>query len=215
MSTPAGSTPDAGGSAPAGPTGFHIMMPAGWQRYRVDDEGKRALTAQVSARMKALGRPDLDVEVRLLVAAQWRRLIETKVSAVYLPGPRDEGELTPASIAAIRHVAPKGKDFESSVRAMAGGPVERFETPAGLFLRWVAYGKGAGELESVKSRQIGYGMPLPAGRAGAGADAGPEGAERRGMIFLASIPYLPDTDPVMLEALTEMTDTIMETFRWR
>ena len=49
-----------GQAATQTPSGFHIMMPPGWARYLVDDEGKRALLRQTSARMWELSRPDLD-----------------------------------------------------------------------------------------------------------------------------------------------------------
>ena len=74
-----------GQTATQTPTGFHIMMPPGWVRYLVDDEGKRALLRQTSARMRDLSRPDLDAQARTLVEGQWRKLITSGVTAVYLP----------------------------------------------------------------------------------------------------------------------------------
>ncbi len=187
--------------APA-PTGFHILMPPGWQRYLVDDDGKRTFEARISARMKQLGRPDLDAQLRSLIEAQWRKLGATKVSAVYLPGHSEGAPMTPASIAVKQYVGAPGRDFEASVRALVSDPVERFDTPIGSILRWVGELRGKDQLSEVSSRQIGYGFPLPGE------------SERRGLIFLAAVPYLADTDPLMVDALTEMCDTIMETFRW-
>jgi hypothetical protein len=178
-------------------------MPAGWQRYMVDDEGKRLLTAAVSARMKELGRPDLDVQMRLLIQSQWRQLGASKVSAVYLPGKRDDDLMTPASIAVKQYVGAPGRDFEASVRAMVTDPVERFDTPIGPILRWVGQLRGKDEMSTINSRQVGYAIPLPGGN------------ERRGLLFLAAVPFLDETDPRMVDALTELCDTIMETFRWR
>lgn len=183
------------------PTGFHIMMPPGWQRYLVNDSGKRALVQKTSERMKALGRPDLDAEARTLIELQWRRLIRTGVSAVYLPGEAEE-VIPPASIAARQHVA-AGTDFATSVRAQADGACDEFHTPVGAVLRWQVDVEPEQEAGRIRSRRIGYAFPFP------------EPDTRRGMIFVAAIPYPEDADPQMLEVLTELLDTIMETFRWR
>lgn len=187
-------------TAPA-PIGFHIMMPPGWVRYLVDDDGKRALIAQTSARMRELGRPDLDAQARTLVEAQWRRLLQTGVTAVYLPTSTSE-VLPPASIAVRQHVAKGGAGFEESLRSTAGAAVEAFETPIGRVLRWRSEAQGTGDLSSIRTRQIGYGFALP-------------GGTRRGLVFIAAIPFPDGADPKMIEAMTEMCDTIMETFRWR
>lgn len=184
------------------PTGFHIMMPPGWSRYLADDEGKKALIAKTTARMKELGRPDLDAQARTLVEAQWRKLRATRVTAIYLPGDTSE-PVPPASIAVRQHVAGEGVDFHGSVRAMAGGAVESFDTPIGVISRWQSDTAGTGELAEVRSRQIGYAFAVP------------DADQRRGLIFLAAIPYPNDADPRMVTALTELMDTVMETFRWR
>ncbi|GAA5035296.1 hypothetical protein ACFQRL_00665 [Microbacterium fluvii] len=192
-----------GEPAQAAPTGFHLMLPTGWRRYLVDDEGRRALTAQLAARMKELGRPDLDVQARTLVEAQWRRLRSAKVSAVYLAEGSEAAQALPASIAVRQHVAPVGTDFAASVRTMARVPVEQIETPVGVFLRWITDGQGEGETGEVRTRQVGYAVALPG-----------EG-ERRGLVFLSSIPHLDDADPTLVALLVEQSDLIMETFRWR
>lgn len=186
--------------APA-PSGFHIMMPPGWARYLVDDEGKRALISQTSARMRDLSRPDLDAQARTLVEAQWRRLLRSGVTAVYLPVQTTE-VLPPASIAVRQHVAPAGMSFEASVRATADGTLEVFDTPLGRVLRWHSEARGKGDLAAIHTRQIGYGFGVP-------------GSDRRGLVFVAAIPFPDDAEPRMVEAMTELCDTIMETFRWR
>lgn len=189
-------------TATQAPSGFHIMMPPGWVRYLVDDEGKRALITQTSARMKDLSRPDLDAQARTLVEAQWRRLVQTGVTAVYLPVETTE-ILPPASIAVRQHVAPAGVSFEASLRTVAGSTLEAFDTRIGRILRWRSEAQGKGDLSSIRTRQIGYGIALPGG------------GDRRGLVFVAAIPFPDGADPVMVEAMTELSDTIMETFRWR
>lgn len=194
-----------GGGPPVGtePQGFHIMMPRGWVRYMIDDEGKGALTAQASARMRELSRPDLDAQARTMIATYWRTLVANRISAIYLPSDPGGGGV-PLSIAVKQHAAPEGSAFAESLPALASGAaIERFDTPIGVVLRWVKDSRGSGELACVMSRQIGYGFPLPV-----------EG-DRRGMVFLASIAHVDDSDPSTLELLTETSYTIMETFRWR
>lgn len=153
------------------PRGFHIMMPRGWVRYLIDAEGKRAVIAQASARMRELSRPDLDAQARTMIECYWRTLKANRISAVYLPSD-PEGGGAPLSIAVKQHVAPPGRPFADSLRALASGAsVETLDTSIGTVLRWVKDSHGTGEFDGVASRQIGYGFPLP------GAD------EHRGMVF--------------------------------
>lgn len=178
------------------------MMPPGWVRYLIDAEGKRALVAQASARMRELSRPDLDAQARTMIESYWRRLTAHRISAIYLPAaPAAEG--APLSIAVKQHAAPAGARFEDSLPDLAGASIERFDTPIGVVLRWQKDSRGEGEFDGVRSRQIGYGFPLPID------------GDRRGMVFLTSIAYVDETDPATLVLLTETSDTIMETFRWR
>lgn len=179
------------------------MMPRGWVRYMVDDEGKRALVAQASARMRELSRPDLDAQARTMIENYWRTLTANRIAAIYLPSDPDGGGV-PLSIAVKQHAAAEGKVFADSLPALAAGAtIERFDTSIGVVHRWVKDSRGSGEFDGVMSRQIGYGFPLPAD------------GDRRGMVFLASIAHLDDSDPSTLELLAETSDTIMETFRWR
>ncbi|MFS2243108.1 hypothetical protein [Microbacterium sp. OR16] len=67
------------------PGGFSILFPSGWTRYFVDDEGRKALTSRLSAQIRALGRPDLDVEARMLINQQWKQLQGRRVGSIYLP----------------------------------------------------------------------------------------------------------------------------------
>lgn len=184
------------------PSGFHIMMPPGWVRYLVDADGKAALVAQATSRMRQLSRPDLDAQARSMIQSYWQTLTRQRISAIYLPSEAgDEG--LPLSIAVKQHAAPEGAAFEASLPALAGAPIERFETPVGMVLRWQKDSHGHDEMAGVTSRQIGYGFPLPIA------------GDRRGMVFLASIAYPDDAAPDAVALLTETSDTIMETFRWR
>jgi len=178
------------------------MMPPGWVRYLVDADGKAALVAQATSRMRQLSRPDLDAQSRSMIQSYWQTLTRQRISAIYLPSDAGDDGL-PLSIAVKQHAAPEGVAFEASLPALAGASIERFETPVGVVLRWQKDSRGRDEMAGVTSRQIGYGFPLP--------NAG----DRRGMVFLASIAYPDDAAPDAVALLTETSDTIMETFRWR
>lgn len=190
-------------AASAAPSGFHILMPPGWRRVTVDDAGKKELIADVSARMRELGRPDLDAQARTLIEGQWRQLVLTKTNAVYLPGAQDEQTPLPLSIAVKQYSAPLASSFETSIRALAGTEVEEVHGPYGTILRWTKGQSGVDDLAEVRSQVVGYGFPLPGDN------------PQRGLLFLASIPYLVDTSAEMVEGLVALADTIMETFRWR
>ncbi|WP_313355077.1 hypothetical protein [Microbacterium sp.] len=186
------------------PGGFSILFPQGWTRYFVDDEGRKALIKRMSAQIRALGRPDLDVEARMLINQQWKQMQARRVGAIYLPeAAGEESAPLPMSFALIQHVARPGSDFESSFREMASGRLETFDTEIGRILRADSERRGKDELAEVIGRQIDYGIPLP----------GP--GEPRGMIISASITTLDETDPALVAGLAVLSDTIVETFRWR
>jgi len=138
-----------------------------------------------------------------MIERYWRSLTSGRISAIYLPSEPTEVGTLPLSIAVKQHMAPAGTEFEASVRTFAKSDLERFDTPIGVVFRWVKDLRGTDEMDGVWSRQIGYAFPLPG-----------EG-ERRGVLFLSAVAFPSDTDPQVLALLTETSDTIMETFRWR
>lgn len=186
------------------PGGFSILFPPGWTRYFIDDEGRKALATRMSSQIRALGRPDIDVEARMLISRQWKQMRARNVGAVYLPDAAGiESTPLPMSFALIQHVARPGADFESAFRDMASGSVEAFDTTIGRILRAESERRGTDELAEVIGRQIDYGIALPNPR------------DRRGMIISTSITTLEDTGPDLVKGLIELSDTIVETFRWR
>lgn len=190
-------------SAQTDPRGFSIMMPTGWSRYRVDAEGRAAFQGKAVARMKALGRPDLDVQLRLLISEQWKQLERTRAFAVYLPDEETSEWRPPVSIAARKIAGVEGTDFDSEVRRRFDVVPERIATPLGDVLRWRTAHSGSGELAEVRTVTLGYGFAAPV----------PE--PRLGLVFVAVLPHPVDADPEVIEGSVELVDTIMETFRWR
>lgn len=185
-------------------SGFHIMLPPGWSRYRVDEEGRKQFIGKLAARMKELGHPELDVRLRMLANTQWRRLEQTRTHSVYLADREIEGLVNlPISLAVRQHVAPAGVAFGDALRDLTPAQIDVYETPIGPIRRWESDKRGEGETEGITTRALGYGFALP--------DAG----DRRGLIFTASIPYPDEADAELVEAATELVDSIMETFRWR
>lgn len=183
-------------------SGFRIMMPPGWSQYRVDDEGRKQFIAKVSARMKQLGQPELDVRLRMLATAQWRRLEQTRTHSIYLADREVEG-LThlPLSIAVRQQVGQTG--FAEGLRSLTTAEIVTFDTAIGPILRWESTKPGEGELAGITVRSVGYGFPLP------------EENPRRGLVFSVSLPYPDDADPLLVDAAIELADSIMETFRWQ
>jgi len=185
-------------------TGFRLMMPPGWSRYRVDEEGRKQFMAKLGARMKELGHPELDVRLRMLAGTQWRRLEQTRTHSVYLPDREVEGLVSlPVSIALRQHVAPVGVLFGDALRDLTSARIDVNDTAIGPIRRWQADRRGEGATEGITNRALGYGFALP------NAD------DRRGLVFTASIPYPDDAAVVLVDAATELVDTIMETFRWQ
>lgn len=187
----------------AAPTGYHLLVPPGWRRFTADLEGKQQLIALASAKLKPLGRPDLDGQVRTLIEQQWSRLSALRADAVYMPGDDEGAPVTPMTLAVLRQVAPAGRTFADRVRSIAGTEPTPIETPLGTVLRWETSQRSTGELEGTSSRLAGYGIPVPGER--------PD----RGAVLLASIPYPNDADRALVDGLVELADTIAETFRWR
>lgn len=185
------------------PRGYSLLMPDGWSRYRVDDEGRAQFRARAVARMKAMGRPDLDVQMRLLIGEQWRELERTRAFAIYLPDQETRGWRPPLSIAARQIAAREGSDFAAEVLARFGAVPETFETPIGDVLRWRTSHRGAGDLAEVRTVTLGYGFPAPVP------------APRVGLVFVAVLPHPDDAAEEIVEGAVELVDTIMETFRWR
>jgi hypothetical protein len=185
-------------------SGFRILLPPGWSRYRVDDEGRKAFIAKLSARVKQAGNPELDVRLRMVASAQWRRLEQTRTHSVYFPDREIEGLAhLPLSLALRQHVAPVGRAFANDLGTLTSAPVKTYDTAIGSIQRWESEKRGQDDTAGITIRALGYGFALP----------GP--AERRGLIFTGTVPYTDDADPAIVEGATELIDSIMETFRWR
>ncbi|MCP2635104.1 hypothetical protein K0817_000810 [Microbacterium sp. HD4P20] len=185
-------------------TGFRILMPPGWSQYRVDEAGRARFMEKLSARMKQIGNPELDVRLRMLANAQWRRLEQTRTHSVYFPDREIDGLAhLPLSLAVRQHVAPSGTVFADGLGSLTTTAIETYDTATGPIQRWQSEKAGSDDMAGITTRAVGYGFAVP------GADG------RRGLVFLATIPYPDDADPVLVEGATELVDSIMETFRWR
>lgn len=192
-----------GSQSAAEPRGYSLLLPDGWSRYRVNAEGRREFRARAMQRMRALGRPDLDVQVRLLIDEQWRELERSHSYAVYLPDRETVAWRPPVSIAVRKLAAVEGREFESAVRERYNVVPETLTTPIGPLLRWRSTHRGSGDWAEVQTVTLGYGFPAPAVRS------------RLGLVFVAVMPHPDDVDPAIIEGSVELIDTIMETFRWR
>lgn len=185
-------------------SGFRVLLPPGWSRYRVDDDGRKAFIAKLSARVKQAGNPELDVRLRMLASAQWRRLEQTRTHSVYFADREIEGLAhLPLSLAVRQHMAPTGVVFADDLGTLTRAAIETYDTAIGPVQRWQSEKPGQDDTAGITIRAVGYGFALP----------GP--GERRGLVFSGTIPYPDDADPALVEGATELIDSIMETFRWR
>lgn len=185
-------------------SGFHIMLPPGWSRYRVDDEGRKQFTSRLAARMKEVANPELDVRMRMLAAGRWKELEQSGTHSIYLADREVDGLAhVPISLAVRQHVAPAGVVFADGVQALTRAPVDSIDSAIGPILRWQGEKGGDGDTAGITTRTIGYGFAVP------DADG------RRGLVFTAAIPYPDGADPALIDGATELVDSIMETFRWR
>ena len=128
-------------------TGFHLMMPPGWSRYRVDEEGRKQFMAKLGARMKELGHPELDVRLRMLAGTQWRRSRRRARTASISPTARSRGRSLPMSIALRQHVAPVGVRFGDALRDLTSARIDVHDTAIGPVQRWQSDRAGEGETE--------------------------------------------------------------------
>ncbi|SDS22971.1 hypothetical protein [Agrococcus carbonis] len=187
----------------ASPTGYHLMLPPGWRGFPVDDDGLAQVQRFVSARFRAIGRPDLDAQMRQLLRQQWAALRAQLARQVFLRAEQDERMLLPMSIAVRQFVAPPPATFEQALATTTGTTLERFDTPAGPWFRGEREQRGQGELSMARSVTVLYGMPLP------------EPHQRKGLAFIGSVTHADGTDAELVRGHVELLDTIMETVRWR
>lgn len=182
-----------------------MLTPPDWGRFPATPEGRDQLTALLTSRFKAVGRPDLDAETRSMVRRQWQTLAATNVMEIFLPvEPAREGA-TPISIAASPWVG-QG-DFETDLRGRAGSerPVSKIDLPElGTVFRWENERSGPEGMEGLRAREIAYVMPFPGDR------------PTRGVLLVASVAHIgvEESGPA-LDAFTVLTDAIVSTFRWR
>ncbi|MBO1770272.1 hypothetical protein [Agrococcus sp. TF02-05] len=186
------------------PRGFRIAFPPGWRHYPVDDRGRAALLRDIAERAKLVGRPDVDAALRRKAREQFDGLRQSRGVAMYVPGAEATAASgMPMSVVASRWLAPAGTPLEADVRARAGAEVVRIDMPHGTVLRWVVDRDGASTREGVLTRTVSYVHPEP------GDDA------RRGILLTAGILHLgTDETDRMADALVELADAIVETFRW-
>ncbi|WP_306233438.1 hypothetical protein [Agrococcus beijingensis] len=186
------------------PRGFRIAFPPGWRHFAVDDGGKAALLADVAARAKAAGRPDLAVALRRKAIEQFDGLRRSRGVALYLPGEESSTDSgMPMSIVASRWRAPAGRSLESDVRARAGAEVLRIDMPHGSVLRWARERDSTTTGEGVRSRSVSYVYPEPGEQPSAG------------VLLTAGILHLgTDETEAVTSAMVELADAIVETFRW-
>lgn len=195
--------PEAPGTTDDAPQGYHLMLPPGWRGFEVTDAGLAAVQELVSARFKAVGRPDLDAQMRRLLRQQWDGLRTQLARQVFMQVEESGATLLPMSIAVRQFATRQGGVFEQALSTVTGTTLERIDTPIGPVFRGERQLRGKGELAEALTVTVLYGFPLP------------EPHQRKGLAFIGSIAYLESVDAQVLRGHVELLDTIMETMRWR
>jgi len=184
---------------------FRLLFPAGWVRHEVDESSERELLARSREKFKRMHRPELDLELTMLVKSSFRQMRTKDVFALYLPTDVREDGLVPMSITGSVLRDPAGGSLDSHIAHL-------FRTQGAVFLderrstvRWEREYKRLSNLPDATNLQINYAVSVP----GTG--------RRQALLFTTSIvgsasePFDDDT----LDALRTMSDVIIGTFSWQ
>ena len=139
-----------------------------------------------------------------MVDDSWRKLVTARFHELYLPVGVDFVML-PVSIAARAMRAGEGDTFLNMMQRMVSGAVESDSNRYFNYVRWVSDTPGTGELDGITSRIIGYGVGI--------SDPDVELA-RYGVHFRASLAFVADADPDLVESTTGLVDAAIATMRW-
>lgn len=183
---------------------FHLVLPPGWRDTPATREGLASVRAEVSAAMKAAHRPDLDLQMRSLLAQAADRLDRAEPLRMYLQSGLPPERRLPLSLSVGRVRSTQERSLDSEivglVREHGAAPLDR----SAHVMRWIRHGSVEVPGGSVRTRTINYLIAVP-------------GTERRqALLFTAVIPIAagPTLDDEMVDRLTLLADAIVATFQW-
>lgn len=190
-------------SAPGIP-GFRLFFPAGWEQLGTNEESEKELLARLRAKLKQLGRPDLDFTLTASLKSAYRQLRSIDSIAIYLPIDVAPEALLPMSMTASQLVDPAGNTLDARV-------AEIFRDSGGEFLgkdrkivRWRRTKHNIEGFPGAINQQLNYVIPVPAS------------GRRRALLLSTSIlqdaESAADTDAFDLMVL--LSDSIVSSFTW-
>lgn len=184
--------------------GYRLLFPPGWAEYGVDEDAERDLLVRTRAKIKPLGRPDLDFSITSSIKSSFRQLRSRDAFALYLPSELAGDAVLPMSITASRLVDPLGGPLDGRI-------TEIFRDHGGEFLgddrnivRWRRVHRTLDGLPGLSDEQVNYAIPVT-------------GTGRR-MALLLSTSIIRDPagsiDEDSIELMVELSDSIVGTFTW-
>ncbi|MFJ3497643.1 hypothetical protein ACIPPJ_29195 [Streptomyces sp. NPDC086091] len=198
------------------PTGFNLVPPPGWDVIPLRNGTQEAMDRVVRKAVAQLpaGFPKDDVpKARLKLAQEMKKVVRrarTKGGmTLYLPTERLHGISLPVSIVASEpiEIPRTGPDRgpEAVLLALAaetpGSELRELDHAAGLRSERDVAADAAQDV-GVAHRRVEYVVPIP--------DSTPD----RYLTFSFSALTAPGGDPAFLDALVELFDAVMSTFRW-
>ncbi|MGV8882478.1 MAG: hypothetical protein ACOH19_10000 [Rhodoglobus sp.] len=183
---------------------FRLLLPTGWEQIRVSEESEREILARLRAKVKKVGRPDLDFTLTATLKSAFRQLRSVDSVAIYLPLDVAPDALLPMSITASQLVDPAGNTLDHRV-------AEVFRDFGGTFLgedrkivRWRRSKRHIEGFPEAINEQINYIIPVPGS------------ARRRALLFSTSILQDAESsvDEDRFNLMVLLSDSIIGNFTW-
>lgn len=185
--------------------GYRMLFPAGWAEFGVDDDAERELNLRSRAKVKPLGRPDLDFAITSSIKGAFRQLRTREPLALYLPTEVSEDAVLPMSIIASRLMDPTGAPLDAHITSIFRDFGGEFLGDDRNIVRWRrTHRQPEGATAGIIDEQVNYAIPV----AGTG----------RRMALLLSTSIIHDNEGSVskdsIELMAALSDSIVSTFTW-
>ena len=184
--------------------GYRLLFPPGWAEYGVDEGAERDLLVRTRAKIKPLGRPDLDFSITASIKSAFRQLRSRDAFALYLPSEVSEDAILPMSITASRLVDPLGGPLDGQITAVFRDHGGEFLGDDRNIVRWRRVHRSLEGLPGLSDQQVNYAIPVM-------------GTGRR-MALLLSTSIIQDPAGSIsedsIEMMVALSDSIVGTFTW-
>lgn len=184
---------------------FSMLFPPGWQEFRPDVEGEKALTDLATAGAREAGRPDVVMAIRQHVHRMFEGLRRRRAVGVHLPVSVPNDLTVPASLTVVPVQVTAGSTLERSVAGMTEGQTpELLEVDGARWYRWIERKDSLEGSDEAVSTTIHYVVPRP-----------DPGEPTAGLHLLFAITMLAeDRDGDFAQALESLGHGIVGTFSW-